>query len=143
VKDGEQNFYFFTGKDRFTIAVNPKLLNGEMKIKESAIPAMAEAMSATGRTMTSDGLKLSNTSYARMASSITGLWMSTSGTVSTHLAASKESRDMLEERYVNNTGVNIDEEIANLQQLQTSYAASARVMQVANSMFDALERIVG
>lgn len=143
VKDGEQNFYFFTGTDRFSIAVNPKLMNGEMKIKESAIPDMAKAMNATGRSMTSDGLKLSNTSYSGMASSLTGVWMSTAGTVSTNLAASKESRDLLEERYVNNTGVNIDEEIANLQQLQTSYAASARVMQVANSMFDALERIVG
>lgn len=143
LKDGEQDLYFFTGTDRFTLNVNKKLMSGETKIKESGIPAMAQAMSAANRSMTSDGLKLSSTTYSGMASSITGAWMSTAGTVSANLATSKESRDLLDERYVNNTGVNIDEEIANLQQLQTSYAASARVMQVANSMFDALERIVG
>lgn len=143
LKEGEQDYYFFTGTDRFSLKVNPKLMNGETKIKESAIPVLSAALSATGRSMSSDGLNLSNTTYSGMASSFTGVWMSTAGTASTNLAASKESRDLLEERYVNNTGVNIDEEIANLQQLQTSYSASARVMQVANSMFDALERIVG
>lgn len=141
--EGEQDYYFFTGTDRFTIGVNKKLMSGETKIKESAIDDMVTAVNATGRSLKADGLTATDTNYTGMISAITGSWMSASGSATNLLAANKESRDLLEERYVNNTGVNIDEEIANLQQLQTSYAASARVMQVANSMFDALERIVG
>ena len=68
--------------------------------------------------------------------------MSAAKTALDKTALDKDARQILEERYSATTGVNIDEEIANLQQLQTSYAASARVMQVANTMFDALEAIV-
>jgi flagellar hook-associated protein 1 FlgK len=52
---------------------------------------------------------------------------------------SSETKSLLETRFHGSTGVNIDEEIAQLQNLQTSYQATARVIQVAQRMLDALE----
>ncbi len=142
VLPGEEATQFFMGSDRFTIAVNDKLLNNQTKIKASAIKEVVLAVNATGRSFNADGLSLKEASYSSMASNITGAWMSAAKTAQDKNAFDKDARQILEERYHSTTGVNIDEEIANLQMLQTSYAASARVMQVANTMFDALEAIV-
>lgn len=142
VQAGEQPTQFFTGDDRFTIAVNTNLLNGNTKIKQSALKDMLTAMNATGRSFTADGLTLTDTSYSNALSNITGTWMATAKTVQDQSASDTDAKQSMETRYASATGVNIDEEIANLQQLQTSYAASARVMQVANTMFDALEAVI-
>ena len=140
--EGEQNTLFFTGEDRFTIQVNAKLLSNEAKLKQSAIKDVVAALNAPGRTFKADGLELDDATYSSMASNITGNWMAVAKTAQTKNEFDKDAKQILEERYHSVTGVNIDEEIANLQQLQTSYAASARVMQVTNTMFDALEAIV-
>lgn len=141
-KDGEQGEQFFTGSDRFTIGVNANLLNNTAKIKSGAIEGVVDTLTAPGRTLTADGLKLTDTTYSGMVGAITGTWMAAAKTVNDKQTNDKESMQLLTERYHSRTGVNIDEEIAQLQQLQTSYQASARVMQVANAMFDALEAVV-
>ncbi len=140
--DGEQINQFFTGNDRFTIAVNAKLVDNTAKIKRTAIDGMVTAINASGRNFSADGLQLKDTSYSAMGSAITGTWMAAAKTANTASESNKASMQLLSERYQSQTGVNIDEEIAQLQQLQTSYQASARVMQVANAMFDALEAVV-
>lgn len=142
VQAGEEPTQFFMGKDRFTLSVNDKLLSGETKIKASAIKDVVAAVNATGRKFSADGLQLDDASYTSMASNITGSWMNAAKTVKDRAEFATSARQTLAERYHGSTGVNIDEEIAHLQQLQTSYAASARVMQVANSMFDALEAVI-
>ncbi|PWC39180.1 flagellar hook-associated protein FlgK [Azospirillum sp. TSO35-2] len=142
VADGELGSQFFTGTDRFSIAVNSKLLDNSAKVKQTAIDGMVTALNSAGRSFTADGLSMTDTTYSAMGSAITGTWMSAAQTANTKRDANKESMQLLTERYQSQTGVNIDEEIAQLQQLQTSYQASARVMQVANSMFDALEAVV-
>lgn len=141
-RDGEQGEQFFTGNDRFTIAVNAKLLDNTAKVKGSAITDVVAALKAPGRTLTADGLKMTDATYSQMVSGITGTWMATAKSVNDKQTSDKESAQLLTERYHSRTGVNIDEEIAQLQQLQTSYQASARVMQVANAMFDALEAVI-
>ncbi|MFP5517413.1 MAG: flagellar hook-associated protein FlgK [Alphaproteobacteria bacterium] len=140
--DGEQINQFFTGNDRFTIAVNAKLVDNTAKVKRAAIDGMVTAINASGRNFSADGLQLKDTSYSAMGSAITGTWMAAAKTANTTSESNKASMQLLSERYQSQTGVNIDEEIAQLQQLQTSYQASARVMQVANAMFDALEAVV-
>ncbi|CAO3435850.1 flagellar hook-associated protein FlgK [Azospirillum endophyticum] len=139
---GEQASQFFTGTDRFTIAINPKLLDNTSKIKQSAIDGLVQAVNAAGRSFNADGLQMKDTTYSAMGSAITGTWMAAAKTANNASDSNKASMQLLSERYQSQTGVNIDEEIAQLQQLQTSYQASARVMQVANSMFDALEAVV-
>ncbi len=140
--DGEQVTQFFTGTDRFTIAINPKLLDNKAKIKQTAIDDMVAAINAPGRSFSADGLKMADTTYSGMGSAITGTWMAAAKTANAARDSNQASAQLLTERYQSQTGVNIDEEIAQLQQLQTSYQASARVMQVANAMFDALEAVV-
>lgn len=47
-------------------------------------------------------------------------------------------RDLLQERLLNESGVNIDEELSNLIVVQTAYAAAARAVTAASDMFDDL-----
>lgn len=47
-------------------------------------------------------------------------------------------RDLLQERLMNESGVNIDEELSNLIVIQTAYAAAARAVTAASEMFDDL-----
>ena len=140
---GEQAGSFFIGDDRFGFAINAKLLDNSNKIKVSAIADVVVAFNAKGRSMTADGLNEKDVSYRDMINAISGRAMEAANLAKTRLANESEARTVIEERYRGNVGVNMDEEIALLQQLQTSYAASARVMQVTNKMFDLLDSIVG
>lgn len=47
-------------------------------------------------------------------------------------------RDLLQERFLNETGVNIDEELSTLIVVQTAYSAAARAITAATEMFDEL-----
>jgi flagellar hook-associated protein 1 FlgK len=47
----------------------------------------------------------------------------------------------LQQRFDDSSGVNIDQEMANLLQLQNSYAANARIMSALRDMIEALMRI--
>ena len=47
----------------------------------------------------------------------------------------------LQQRFNDSAGVNIDEEMANLLNLQNSYAANARVLSAVKDMIDTLMRI--
>ena len=44
----------------------------------------------------------------------------------------------LQQRFNETSGVNVDQEMANLLTLQNSYSANARVLSVVKDMFDAL-----
>lgn len=47
-------------------------------------------------------------------------------------------RLLLEQQLLNESGVNIDEELGHLIVVQTAYSASARVINVVNEIFDEL-----
>jgi flagellar hook-associated protein 1 FlgK len=47
----------------------------------------------------------------------------------------------LQQRFNQSASVNIDEEMANLLNLQNSYAANARVLSAVNAMFDTLMKM--
>lgn len=53
-------------------------------------------------------------------------------------ADSASLRDLLQERHLNETGVNIDEELSMLIVVQTAYAAAARAVSAADEMFQEL-----
>lgn len=143
VGDDEQGASFFAGDDRFGFSINAKLLDNSKKIKVSAIADVVSSLNAKGRAMTADGLNEKDVSYRDMINAIPGRAMEAASLAKSRLTNESEARTVIEERYRGNVGVNMDEEIALLQQLQTSYAASARVMQVTNKMFDLLDSIVG
>jgi flagellar hook-associated protein 1 FlgK len=68
--------------------------------------------------------------------------ISNQGAASVAAANLKEGQDIvfnsLKERFSSLSGVNIDEEMANLLTLQNTYAANARVLSVVKEMYDAL-----
>lgn len=140
--EGELQYRFFSGTDRFTIAMSEHLLTGEAKIKTGAIVAVTEAVTTSLRTFEADGLTMSETSYAGFANGIVGLWSTASKSLSETAQVATETHRLMEVRYHSEVGVNIDEEMAHLQVLQTSYSATAHVVQTINAMFDALERVV-
>jgi len=140
--NGEQDQAFFIGTDRYTFALNESLVDGTKSVKTAAIGTVLNALNATGRSFSADGLRRTDSTYIGMASSITANVSTISSDVTTQSKYTQTSYDTLSERLSSKNGVNIDTEIALLQQLQTSYSASARVLQVTNTMLDALEAIV-
>ncbi len=143
VETGELLSSFFVGSDRFTLAVHPDLLDGSQTLKQSAIDAVADAANSAGRTLSADGLTVSDVSYAGMVSAVAGQWSYAGELIADDASQLGEVKQLLEERYHARVGINLDEEIAHLQTLQTAYQASSQVINVANRMFDALERLVG
>lgn len=139
---GEVQVRFFSGTDRLSIAISHELITGTGKIKQAAVKDVAAAMNVTGRTFQADGLMVSETTYTGVATGIVGLWSHTAKTVQETSQLSLETKSLLITRHHNEVGVNIDEEMTQLQALQTSYSATARVVQAINAMFDALERAV-
>lgn len=139
VEAGELDRRFFSGKDRFSLTVDDQLLKGTLKVKQSALADVTRAVTVTGRSFTADGFSVTDTGYNGMISGVLGGWSNAASKVQESADLNSETRSLIETRFHGAVGVNIDEEIATLQSLQTSYQASARVIQVAQRMLDALE----
>lgn len=142
VGDGELANRFFVGTNSGNIAVNPALLSGELKVKNSAVAQVSLSLTATGRSVNADGLRLTGVSYNSMVTGMIGSWSANSKIAQEQATIATDFKSQLELRYRNSTGVNMDEEIAMLQVLQRNYSAAARVMQTVNNMLDAIEGIV-
>ena len=138
---GELKSGFFKGSSRLTIAINEDLLSGAALVKQSAIADAAGAIAAPGRTFAADGIVATDVTYSGMVSHMMGSWTTGESDAKTRAKATSEFKTAMESRYQSTSGVNLDEEIADLQVLQRNYSATARVMQVVSAMFDALERI--
>ena len=87
-------------------------------------------------------LQQSNRSYTDLANGIISLLGQTINKYDSLAETDGAVRDGLKEQLVNRTGVNSDEELTHIQQLQTLYAANARIIATINSMFDDLLRAV-
>jgi flagellar hook-associated protein 1 FlgK len=142
IADGELANRFFVGTSSGNIQINPGLLSGEKQIKQSAITNVTQSLSASGRTLTADGLRLTSVSYSSMVTTMIGTWSTNAKVTQEQSTIATDFKSQLDTRYKNNTGVNMDEEIAMLQVLQRNYSAAARVMQTVNNMLDAIEGII-
>lgn len=141
VQDGELESGFFVGSTTGDLAVNPDLLSGKSAIKQSAITPMLNALTATGRTFNAAGVQLVNTSYAGMLDGIASNWSTVQNQLTTQASTTSGFLSNLQTRYSNETGVNLDVEVANLQVLQRNYSASAKIITTTNTMFTALENM--
>lgn len=134
---------FFTGTDRFTFQVNQALLDETQQLKKNAASDVVNALNSTDRTFISAGLTMSGVSYKGMMVGITGTAIANAKSVADQAKFNAESLSQTEQRYQADVGVNLDEEIANLQVLQNAYAASARLLTVIQTLFDTLQAAVG
>jgi flagellar hook-associated protein 1 FlgK len=133
---------FFTNTDRYTFAVNAELLTGAQQLKKNAAADVTTALGSSDRNFIAVGLSLTNVSYKGLMSGIIGVASSNAKIVGDSAKLNAETLQMTEQRYRQETGVNLDEELANLQLLQNAYAASARLMTVIQTLFDTLQAAV-
>ena len=133
---------FFTSTDRYTFSVNQGLLDGTQQLKKNSAPDVVTALSSNDRNFIAVGLSLTNVSYKGLMSGIVGISSANAKVVSDNAKLNADSLQMTEQRYQQDTGVNLDEELANLQVLQNAYAASARLITVIQTLFDTLQAAV-
>ncbi|HAX91250.1 MAG TPA: flagellar hook-associated protein FlgK [Rhodospirillaceae bacterium] len=142
VLPGELSTDFFVGTNRTTFAVNAALLDGTATVKTAAAIGVTDALLDATRAFGSDGLALANTSYVSVISASLTSFQQAANNVATLKTTAENARSYLEERYSNETGVNVDNELVNLTTLQNSYAASAHVMSVVQDLFIKLEQLL-
>ncbi len=133
---------FFTGGDRYTFQINKDLAAGTQQLKKNAAPDVVTAIGSSERSFIAIGLSLTSVSYKGLMSGFIGTASSNAKVVSDNAELSKDTLQMTEQRYLQDTGVNLDEELANLQVLQNAYAASARLITVIQTLFDTLQAAV-
>ncbi len=77
-------------------------------------------------------------SFADYAARIVADAASIASSASTGLTAKETVKQTLADQFASQTGVNLDEETARLSELEQQYSTAAQLLQVLNSMFDAL-----
>jgi flagellar hook-associated protein 1 FlgK len=133
---------FFTGTDRFTFKVNQSLLDGTQQLKKNSASDVVTALNSTDRTFVAAGLTVSGVSYKGMMVNIVGTSVANAKSIADQAKFDSESLAQTEQRYQADVGVNLDEELANVQVLQNAYAASARLLTVVQQLFDTLQAAV-
>ena len=133
---------FFVNADRYTFTVNKDLLAGTQQLKKNSAPDVVTALNSNDRNFIAVGLSLTNVSYKGLMSGIIGTSSTNAKVVSDNAKLNADTLQMTEQRYQQDTGVNLDEELANLQLLQNAYAASARLITVVQTLFDTLQAAV-
>lgn len=133
---------FFVGTDRFNFQINQTLLDGTQQLKKNSASDVVNALNSTDRTFVAAGLTVSGVSYKGMMVGITGNSIANAKTIADQAKFNTESLSQTETRYQADVGVNLDEELANLQVLQNAYAASARLLSVIQTLFDTLQAAV-
>lgn len=138
----ELNQAFFTGTNRYNFQLNQTLLDGTQQMKKNAAHDVVVALTSADRNFVAAGLVLTNVSYKGLAVGIVGASLVNAKTVQDSGKFNADSLKLTEQRYQSEVGVNLDEEIANLQVLQNSYAASARLLTVVQNLFDELQAAI-
>ncbi|NDC56442.1 MAG: flagellar hook-associated protein FlgK, partial [Alphaproteobacteria bacterium] len=81
-------------------------------------------------------LSLTNVNYTDMAENIVGTLNQQARTVKESSDLAEQQQNYFSERYQNTVGVNLDTELVQLQVLQRSYQAAARLVSVINEMYE-------
>ena len=108
----------------------------------SIAQALAAQMASSNAFDAAGGLPSKSVTFEQFSSSILSRSTSLADTNKTRLEFQRQLTSNLKLKSDSNRGVNIDEELSNLILLEQAYSASARVIAVIQSMFEALERTV-
>ena len=133
---------FFTGSDQFTISVNASLMSGAAVVKTASAQPVSTAINADSRTINASGISTTSKSYFGFVSGIVSAIGLASTNVSERSSVAATTAANYKERVGNTSGVNVDEELVRLTQLQNSYAASARVITTVKDLFDTLDSVL-
>jgi flagellar hook-associated protein 1 FlgK len=135
-----------TSEEAQGIAITAALLNGTESLKILAAGDVQQAMRNT-QIVTTDvnrqgtegnGLVTGNITIFGLADTVLAYHARNADVNTTNADSAEQVQHTLEQKYRNLTGVDIDNELANLQVLQNNYAAMANVLNNITQMFDQL-----
>lgn len=124
---------------RLNFAIATALDNRSANVKVGNVTEIVAAMNGTTRSFNGSSLTLSNSDYTGFSNRIVTDLAQRGLQATENFEESLVLRRGLEQSLRDEIGVNIDEELAQLTVLQNSYAATARVIDTINQMFQALE----
>jgi flagellar hook-associated protein 1 FlgK len=138
----EQGSAFFTGTTRYNFDVNANLVDGTKKVKQAAANGVGADMDIDTRSISTSGLSTTNVDYSGFVSAIVYTHSQNTSQINGLAQIYSAQKSDYTKRVQNEVGVNVDEELVQLTQLQNNYAATARVISTVQQMFDVLDRIV-
>ena len=124
-----------------SLAVDPTLVAGTATVKRQSATAVIAQLTADTRSMSAGGVSADAVTYSGLASAIAGYQSDSQATATTAKTSSATTTTTLQTRLSNETGVNLDNEMAQMTALQTSYQANAKVITTVQAMFDVLLNI--
>lgn len=139
---GELAASFFTGTDRTNIAVNVNLTNGTNTLKQASGAAVYASLIDSSRSFTAGGINMTGATYSSYVSQMFTSIGQASAMVTNGLNIASSTQDAYKERVSGVSGVNTDQELVNLTQIQNSYAVSAHVVTILSDMLDTLTNII-
>ncbi len=110
---------------------------------DTAIQALATQFNGTNSFDAAGGLASLNVNFTQYAAAILSRNASLADNNATQSASQSALSDSLKTKSDNMRGVNLDEEMADLIKFEQAYSAAARVINVIQNMFDALDQAVG
>jgi len=110
---------------------------------DTAIQALATRINAVNSFDAAGGLGALNVNFAQYGASILGRSASLADNNDTDAKSQKALTEALQNKSDNIRGVNLDEEMADLIRFEQAYSAAARLINVIQNMFDALDQAVG
>ena len=150
---GTPAFRFFNSDaTRNDIAINDDLLDGTVQVPTDAVQTsvltdnIIDVLGLETREINNTDLlatlRQENKTYQGLINGIIELAGQTINSYESLAEIDALVRDGLKEQLVNRTGVNADEELTHIQQLQTLYTANAKIIATINSLFNDLLNIV-
>lgn len=109
---------------------------------ETTIASIAAALTGTSAFKVAGGLSSVSNTFSQRASAIVATNASLANDNQRDIDSQRSLQESLVFKQKSDSGVNLDEELANLIIFEQAFSASARVISTINDMFDALERIV-
>ncbi|MBO6835994.1 MAG: hypothetical protein JJ878_04235 [Alphaproteobacteria bacterium] len=113
--------------------------NRSLSVKTSNRTEVVQALNAGARSMSGSGISTSTRDYTGLSNAVTTGLTQLGNRATRQAEESISLKSSLEQSLRDEVGVDIDEEMANLAVLQNAYAATARVIDTINQMFQALE----
>ena len=110
---------------------------------DTAIQALAAQFNGSNSFDSAGGLASINVSFTQYGAAILSRNASLADNNATQSATQSALSDSLKTKSDNMRGVNLDEEMADLIKFEQAYSAAARVINVIQSMFDALDQAIG
>lgn len=124
------------------VATDPSTLDSTVAgAVQQAMRNSTRTNAQINRTTDPNGLVVANVNIFGVANSILAYHARAAADNETQRDSAERLQSSLDQKYRNLTGVNIDDELAQLQVLQNNYAALANVMNTVTQMFDTLVNI--